>query len=703
MFSGWGNTNSSADNDSSAASWAQSWVHRVSNVIDKAESGIDRLVGVQSTTEEAPQIDVKLPVPSASLHSIHTPSIPSTPESIAGEVVYDGGVGIGEADPGYISVAPSNPIPTDSTLPNSSPLATSLTSPSTELEGESATEELAAPAHPSPLDEVYIQQLQHKSEQIASLLEENRLLKEAAASISVDALTVEFSSRISQLERKYQVVLKDRDALKKKLTGFEAVAQAKPTTADQAAASASSAELAQKEGLIRELRYEGEQLQTRIIKYEASLKKLRSEKKQLQDQQNSLTQQNDEIRSRLKAAEDRVLQLSELERRHESTLDGMKHLSEATRTEVEELREKCRQATDKSLLLQQQLEESWAEGTSLKKQLQELILHRDQDLSSAELQLRDQLNHELKTANADSARRESHLQSLVTELRSTLDSQTRLFQVKEEDYESRIASLTLVMQEQESRIATLSSSSSNTSKPLLRQISDLQLQLQSRDEQAASLEASMRAKLTDEEARLVLLEREKHSVELQLESMQKQVVLAKLSVDASESRAMQLENEIQRLSAVADSSILRYQQLLEQLETSQTNCRTFQQHRIEAEAMVHSLRSQLATAEVNIRELTQLNNKLLESRQQTGMSLQPNETASTERPSGWFSELETLQTQLNGLKSVEAEKIDLEQRYLAALELLGEQTERVHELEDDIMELKKVYKQQIDQLVQSNK
>lgn len=62
------------------------------------------------------------------------------------------------------------------------------------------------------------------------------------------------------------------------------------------------------------------------------------------------------------------------------------------------------------------------------------------------------------------------------------------------------------------------------------------------------------------------------------------------------------------------------------------------------------------------------------------------------------TDLDTLKRENGSLKQGEARVKDLETRYLAALEMLGEKSERVEEMSGDLSEFKRLYKQQINAL-----
>lgn len=62
------------------------------------------------------------------------------------------------------------------------------------------------------------------------------------------------------------------------------------------------------------------------------------------------------------------------------------------------------------------------------------------------------------------------------------------------------------------------------------------------------------------------------------------------------------------------------------------------------------------------------------------------------------SELDAVKRENSILRSGEARVKDLETRYLAALEMLGEKSERVEEMSGDLSEFKRLYKQQINAL-----
>lgn len=62
-------------------------------------------------------------------------------------------------------------------------------------------------------------------------------------------------------------------------------------------------------------------------------------------------------------------------------------------------------------------------------------------------------------------------------------------------------------------------------------------------------------------------------------------------------------------------------------------------------------------------------------------------------------ELEELQQMASRVPGLEQELLLLQQRHKAALEMLGEKTEEVQELQQDISDVKEAYRDQINELL----
>lgn len=617
MFSSWSGDAEPADR----TSWASSWVQRVTTVIDHAESGIDRLVGVQS------------------------PTFPQSP---------------GAEPPG-------------ADIPGSADQIPNVVVPPPEIAPQAPPEPSLAVGF-SPLVRAYEIQLQEKAEQIVHLLAENQLLKEAAVTSNVDVLTREFSERLSQLERKYRTVLADRDLLRKKLSD-SAASLAPPTSFPQ--------------GLVEQLRSEGAQLQARLHKYEASSKKLRGEKSSLEAKVESLTLSDAELKARLHATEERVLQLSALERRHGSALDDMKNLSQATRSEVEELRERCTASLSRSEALEAQLKDAWEQAEQFKRQADDARVSKAREARAAEIQAKERHTAALRAAAETASAREAQFQSAISELRGTIDEQARQFVTREEELERVIAEQNAALEAQQAKMhATVTTS--HSAEHMLRQLTALQFQCQQQEKNAIAAEAAFRKRLEDEEAKVCALLGDKAAMEAKAEVSQKQLILAKLAADAAESRAIDLAAEVTELRSQLAMAETLGRERVAALGIAGAQLAAAAQQRLEAELSASALRAQLTMTEKTIEDLSQLNDKLLAHRAEIGVSAGQHAWVLTS----------PLSAELDRLRLVEAEKLQQDQRYLASLELLGEQTERVRELEEDLAEVKAFYRQQIDQLMQ---
>jgi len=124
----------------------------------------------------------------------------------------------------------------------------------------------------------------------------------------------------------------------------------------------------------------------------------------------------------------------------------------------------------------------------LKKREQELIASHEAKLREIESKQRDEYLEALQTQVAADAKKEDALRQTIQELQAALENAQEIATQREEEYQRRIEALQSQIEEMEARAGSASVVSVAATKPLLRQIAELQEQLSSKDQTYQTLE-----------------------------------------------------------------------------------------------------------------------------------------------------------------------------------------------------------------------
>ncbi|KAL6464362.1 hypothetical protein MHYP_G00266790 [Metynnis hypsauchen] len=389
-------------------------------------------------------------------------------------------------------------------------------------------------------------------EECDNLKDEMIGLKEESS--SVQSLKDEFTQRIADAERKAQLACKERDIAKKEIKGLR----------EEVAARFNSNEtlelIREKEEQIRGLLEEGEKLSKQQLQHSNIIKKLRVKEK---DSDMKITKQT----KKLKEQEDELRQLQqvldgkeELEKQHRENIKKLNSVVERQEKDLSKLQTELEELQEKNRSLQAALDSSYKELAELHKasatkasEAQELALSR-------EVQAKEELCLALEKAQEEARLQQEALANQVADLRLALQRAEQQ-QARKEDYlREEISELQQRLQEAETRNQELSQSVTSATRPLLRQIENLQATLGAQTASWEKLEKNISDRLAEAQAQLaVAVEKERsaieelHAIKAQLASLESQSSILRQEkgrlqgqLDAERTRREKLEDDNSR-------------------------------------------------------------------------------------------------------------------------------------------------------------
>ncbi|XP_036187496.1 TATA element modulatory factor isoform X2 [Myotis myotis] len=388
------------------------------------------------------------------------------------------------------------------------------------------------------------EKLDKREAQLLSLSKEKALLEEAydnlkdemfrvkEESSSISSLKDEFAQRIAEAEKKVQLACKERDAAKKEIKTM------KEELATRLNCSETSDLLKEKDEQIRGLLEEGEKLSKQQLQSSNIIKKLRAKDKENENIIAKLKKKVKELEEELQHLKQVLDGKEEVEKQHRENIKKLNSVVERQEKDLGQLQVAMNELEEKNRSIQAALDSAYKELTDL---------HKANAAKASEAQ-EAALSHEMKAKE---------------ELSAALEK------VQEEARQQQEALAIQRLQEAENRNQELSQSVSSTTRPLLRQIENLQATLGSQTSSWEKLEKNLSDRLGESQTLLAAaVERERAATEellankIQLSSMESQNSL--LRQENSRFQA-QLESEKNRLIKLEDEKN-RYQVELENLK-----------------------------------------------------------------------------------------------------------------------------------------
>ncbi|ELK25517.1 TATA element modulatory factor [Myotis davidii] len=419
------------------------------------------------------------------------------------------------------------------------------------------------------------EKLDKREAQLLSLSKEKALLEEAydnlkdemfrvkEESSSISSLKDEFAQRIAEAEKKVQLACKERDAAKKEIKTM------KEELATRLNCSETSDLLKEKDEQIRGLLEEGEKLSKQQLQSSNIIKKLRAKDKENENIIAKLKKKVKELEEELQHLKQVLDGKEEVEKQHRENIKKLNSVVERQEKDLGQFQAAMNELEEKNRSIQAALDSAYKELTDLYKANAAKASEAQEAALSHEMKAKEELSAALEKVQEEARQQQETLAIQVGDLRLALQRAEQTAARKEDYLRHEISELQQRLQEAENRNQELSQSVSSTTRPLLRQIENLQATLGSQTSSWEKLEKSLSDRLGESQTLLAAaVERERAATEellankIQLSSMESQNSL--LRQENSRFQA-QLESEKNRLIKLEDEKN-RYQVELENLK-----------------------------------------------------------------------------------------------------------------------------------------
>ncbi|KAM3620885.1 uncharacterized protein V6R79_003300 [Siganus canaliculatus] len=400
-------------------------------------------------------------------------------------------------------------------------------------------------------------QLLTVSKDKARLEEECDNLKDEVVSLKEESSTVqslkeEFTQRIADAERKAQLACKERDIAKKEIKGLREELSTRLNSSDTLEL------IREKEEQIRGLLEEGEKLSKQQLQHSNIIKKLRVKEKEsdtkITKQQKKIKEQDEELKQLQQVLDGK----EEVEKQHRESIKKLNSVVERQEKELSRLRTDLEELQEKNRSVQAALDNAYKELAELHKANASRASEAEEAALNRDTQAKEQLSLVLEKAQEEARIQQEALVEQVADLRLALQRAEQQ-QARKEDYlREEISELQQRLQEAETRNQELSQSVTSATRPLLRQIENLQASLGGQTASWEKLEKSISDRLVDAQAQLaVAVEKERSATEelLAIKSQLASLESQNSTVRQEKARLLaQLETERSKREKLEDES-----------------------------------------------------------------------------------------------------------------------------------------------------
>ncbi|XP_012061029.1 PREDICTED: TATA element modulatory factor [Atta cephalotes] len=412
--------------------------------------------------------------------------------------------------------------------------------------------------------------------------------KHAEQNQNINQITDEYTQRLSALERKFQQAIRERDQLRKNLD------QLKLEAASRLSSQEMSSINAEKDEIIKELREEGEKLSKQQLQHSNIIKKLRVKEKEtdatIKSQKEQIEEQNTEL-ERLKRS---LYAKEEVER---SQIEAVHTLTAKTKKQEKEI-----------LMLQEKLDNTMHKMEAFKKSLDAAKV----DLAETKKKLLV-TEEDLKEA-VDNAGESCQLFAQVEDLKLKYRQAEEAHVKREEFFKHENNELLKRLEAAETRSEEFSESVSIATKPLLRQIEQLQANLLHKSNSFMKQEKILSEKnieLQSKNENLIEMDRLLREENVNLKSKESHL----------ESKINLKEKERLKLQEFHDKLKEENEKLLEQNKEHQDAINTLEQTHSnyiqELKREINALENKLAVEKAATDAERRRNNAILEQQQNT--------------------------------------------------------------------------------------
>ena len=348
--------------------------------------------------------------------------------------------------------------------------------------------------------------------------------------------------------------------------------------------------ISEKEDSIRGLLAEGEKLSKQQMQHQQANKKLRIKNKEYENENNQVLarcntaeSEANKLREQLKEITEREMREREQGRRMNSTVDQQS-------SEIQNLQFKLNEALEKQRSLQSTADSAYKEMADLNKQMHELQSNQTDDLKKLKKFEEEKREEIYQKALKEFENEKSMLMAQISDAQTTVERNENNFNRKENSLKVQINDLQDRLQEAEQRQSELSTAMTASTRPLLRQIEQLQLSLTQQQSTADEVEKSLTSRLRELQGDVsAQKERQRQAVEAAMDAHSKCTAMEASQILIKEEKT-RIEGELDEIKTNFDELKMKDLKQRTELEKYHSNSN---KEKAETESKILILQQQL--------------------------------------------------------------------------------------------------------------
>lgn len=370
----------------------------------------------------------------------------------------------------------------------------------------------------------------------------------------VNSVSSEFTKRLSEAEKKINQVIREKDSMKKQLqdTQEELAKQTKEN----------SQQVQEKDQQISELLQEGEKLSKQQLQSNNIIKKLRAKEKEndslITSQKKKLEEQKTELEHLRKVCEVK----DDLEKKQTEAINQLNSAVQKQEREKSKLKSDLEDAQERVRGLQTALDNSYKEIAELHRSNAAQDSKAAETALSLEMQVREELKAQLEQERKSNKQEKESLITQIEDLRLTVSRMEKEHNRREDLLRQEISDLQRHLQEDEARNQDLTQNVTSATRPLLRQIENLQSTYAAQSVSWEKVEKNLSDRLVDNQTQLAMVTEKERSANEKVMELSTQVA----SLESQSSRLRQDKAQLTAQLEMLKSKI----QVLEDAKHSET-------------------------------------------------------------------------------------------------------------------------------------
>lgn len=370
----------------------------------------------------------------------------------------------------------------------------------------------------------------------------------------VNSVSSEFTKRLSEAEKKINQVIREKDSMKKQLqdTQEELAKQTKEN----------SQQVQEKDQQISELLQEGEKLSKQQLQSNNIIKKLRAKEKEndslITSQKKKLEEQKTELEHLRKVCEVK----DDLEKKQTEAINQLNSGVQKQEREKSKLKSDLEDAQERVRGLQTALDNSYKEIAELHRSNAAQDSKAAETALSLEMQVREELKAQLEQERKSNTQEKESLITQIEDLRLTVSRMEKEHNRREDLLRQEISDLQRHLQEDEARNQDLTQNVTSATRPLLRQIENLQSTYAAQSVSWEKVEKNLSDRLVENQTHLAMVTEKERSANEKVMELSTQVA----SLESQSSRLRQDKAQLTAQLEMLKSKI----QVLEDAKHSET-------------------------------------------------------------------------------------------------------------------------------------